>query len=259
MSWAVEVGYFPRVGPDTIGWFKRQLIRTAIMSAKAIRERWPRATLLWAEPLVHIAPHDQRRATLRAAEQARQGQFEAYDWIVGKADPELGGDPSLADAMGLNYYPHNQWYFQGPTIPMGHHEYRPLSDMLIEVAERYGKPLFLSETGAEGSARPSWLHYVGGEVREAIGRGADSAASAGTRSRLTPDGTIAGTPKPGSCRPSPRKARATSTSPCSRSSRRSANSRCLTASRTPGGDQGPILTPVSAFLPLPTRAVFLRR
>src|SRR6476661_4694678 len=54
---------------------------------------------------------------------------------------------------------------------MGHHEYRPLGDMLVEVAERYGKPIFLSETGAEGSARPSWLHYVCGGVRDAMNRG----------------------------------------------------------------------------------------
>ena len=26
ISWAVEVGYFPRVGPDQVGWFKRQLV-----------------------------------------------------------------------------------------------------------------------------------------------------------------------------------------------------------------------------------------
>jgi hypothetical protein len=56
---------------------------------------------------------------------------------------------------------------------MGHHEYRPLADMLIEVAERYGKPIFLSETGAEGSGRASWFHYVCSEVRDAMGRGAD--------------------------------------------------------------------------------------
>jgi hypothetical protein len=54
---------------------------------------------------------------------------------------------------------------------MGHHEYRPLADMLVEVAERYGKPIFLSETGAEGSARASWLHYVCSEVRRAMDRG----------------------------------------------------------------------------------------
>src|SRR3954470_22364360 len=29
MSWAIEEGYFPPVGPDEVGWFKRQLVRTA--------------------------------------------------------------------------------------------------------------------------------------------------------------------------------------------------------------------------------------
>jgi beta-glucosidase/6-phospho-beta-glucosidase/beta-galactosidase len=173
LSWAIEVGYFPRVGPKQVGWFKRQLIKAAISAAKAIRERWPSAAILWAEPLVHIAPHSHRRPEMRAAEAARQGQFEAYDWIIGRAEPELGGDPSLIDAIGLNFYPHNQWYLNGPTIPMGHHEYRPLADILLEVAERYGKPIFLSETGAEGSGKPSWFHYVCSEVRAATSRGAD--------------------------------------------------------------------------------------
>jgi len=173
LSWAVDDGYFPPVGPGQRGWFKDQLVRTAISAAKAIRERWPHATIVWAEPLIHIAPHDRRRATVRAAKENLQGMYEAYDWIVGLARPELGGDTSLVDVVGWNFYPHNQWYFQGPTIPMGHHEYRPLADMLIETAERYGKPIFLSETGAEGSAKPSWLHYVCSEVRDAMDRGAD--------------------------------------------------------------------------------------
>jgi beta-glucosidase/6-phospho-beta-glucosidase/beta-galactosidase len=172
MSWAIEDGYFPPIGPDEVGWFKRQLVKTAIRAARAIRERWPRATLAWAEPLIHIAPRNPRRPEVRAAEQSRLGQFEFYDWITGRCDPGLGGDPSLVDLIGLNFYPHNQWFFEGPTIPMGHHEYRPLADMLVEVAERYRKPLFLSETGAEGSARPSWLHYVCSEVRDALDRGA---------------------------------------------------------------------------------------
>jgi len=173
LSWAIDDGYFPQVGPEQRGWFKRQLVRAAITSAKAIKQRWPGATIVWAEPLIHIAPHDRRRQTVRAARQNLQGMYEAYDWILGRAEPDLGGDPSLADVIGLNFYPHNQWYFEGPTVPMGHHEYRPLADMLVEMAERYGKPIFLSETGAEGSAKPSWLHYVCGEVRDAMDRGAD--------------------------------------------------------------------------------------
>jgi beta-glucosidase/6-phospho-beta-glucosidase/beta-galactosidase len=171
VCWAVESGYFPQVGPKKRGWLKRQLVTAWIAATKAIREQWPRTVVVGAEPLIHVAPHDRRRSTMREAEQNRSGMFEAYDWILGKAEPALGGDRSQIDVIGLNYYPHNQWYWKGPTVPMGHHEYRPLADMLVEVAERYEKPLFLSETGAEGSGRPAWLHYVCDEVREAMRRG----------------------------------------------------------------------------------------
>jgi hypothetical protein len=171
LSWAIDDGYFPHVGPDQRGWFKGQLVRAAIASARAVKQRWPSSTIVWAEPLIHIAPHDRRRETIRAAEANLSGMYEAYDWILGLAKPELGGDPSFADVVGVNFYPHNQWYFEGPTIPMGHHEYRPLSDMLVEFSERYQKPVFISETGAEGSARAAWLHYVCDEVREAQRRG----------------------------------------------------------------------------------------
>lgn len=173
MAWAVNEGYFPPIGPKEHGWFKRQLITTAIMAARAIRRHAPDAVIIGAEPLIHVAPHNQRRSTIRAAEQNRGGMFEAYDWMMGLAQPELGGDPSLIDVIGLNYYPHNQWYWEGPTIPLGHHEYRALADMLLEIANRYRKPIFLAETGAEGSGRASWLHYIGNQVRDAIDQGAD--------------------------------------------------------------------------------------
>lgn len=173
LSWAVDDGYFPQVGPKQRGWFKDQLVRTGISAARAIKQHWPATTIIWAEPLIHIAPHDQRRNTIRAAQENLRGMYEAYDWIMGIARPELGGDRSLVDVVGWNFYPHNQWYFDGPTVPMGHHEYRPLADMLVEMADRYGKPVFLSETGAEGTGKGSWLHYVSNEVREAMTRGAD--------------------------------------------------------------------------------------
>ena len=86
---------------------------------------------------------------------------------------ENGRTLIAARCLGWNFYPHNQWYYRGPTIPMGHHEYRSLADMLLDMAERYDKPTFLSETGAEGTGKPSWLHYVCSEVRDGLGRGAD--------------------------------------------------------------------------------------
>jgi hypothetical protein len=119
LSWAVDDGYFPQVGTGQRGWFKRQLVRTGIMAAKAIKQRWPESTIVWAEPLIHIAPHDRRRRTARAAQQNLKGMYEAYDWILGLAEPELGGDRSLVDVMGWNFYPHNQWYFHGSDCPDG--------------------------------------------------------------------------------------------------------------------------------------------
>jgi beta-glucosidase/6-phospho-beta-glucosidase/beta-galactosidase len=171
LTWAVETGYFPPDVAQKGGWFKRQLVRAAIAGARAMRAAEPECRFIWAEPLIHVAPRDHTDAEIRDANNYRLAQYEAYDLLMGRAEPELGGSPDLIDAIGLNFYPHNQWYYHGPTVPMGHHEYRALADMLVEVAERFGKPIFIAETGAEGSGRPAWLHYVCDEVREAMRRG----------------------------------------------------------------------------------------
>ena len=171
-TWAVRNGYFSTSAPGEPGVFKRHLVRTAIAGIDAMRSVDGDCRFVWAEPLIHVAPPpDGSEADARAAEEHRLAQFEAFDLLMGLRDPELGGRPDLVDAIGLNFYPDNQWYREGSTIPLGFHDYRPLSEMLVEVWQRYGKPIFLSETGAEGSARPAWLHYVCGEVREAIRQG----------------------------------------------------------------------------------------
>ncbi|HTH27093.1 MAG TPA: hypothetical protein VL918_01320 [Sphingobium sp.] len=170
-TWAVETDYFPPLGTQKGGWFKRQLVRCAIAGVEAMRAAEPECRFIWAEPLIHVAPRDHSSAERRQAEAYRLAQFEAYDLLTGMIEPELGGRPDMVDVIGLNFYPHNQWYYSGPTVPMGHHEYRALADMLVEVARRYGKPIFLAETGAEGSGRPAWLHYVCDEVRAAMAQG----------------------------------------------------------------------------------------
>jgi hypothetical protein len=45
--------------------------------------------------------------------------------------------------------------------------------MLIEMVQRYQKPILISETGAEGTGKASWLHYVCNEVRDVMATGAD--------------------------------------------------------------------------------------
>ena len=56
-------------------------------------------------------------------------------------------------------------------MAMGHSLYRPLRQLLAEVGARYGRPMVISETGAEGGNAAGWLRYVCGEVRAARRRG----------------------------------------------------------------------------------------
>jgi beta-glucosidase/6-phospho-beta-glucosidase/beta-galactosidase len=170
-AWAVNSGYFPRQHDWEPGWVKGRLVAAALQAVEAIRATDPQSRIFWAEPLIHIVPRSDDPADVAAAEQHRLSQFGACEMLLGQSVPELGGGDHAADAVGLNFYPDNQWIKDGSTIPLGHHDYRPLSDMLVEAHQRLGKPLFISETGCERSARPSWLHYVSSEVREAQRRG----------------------------------------------------------------------------------------
>jgi beta-glucosidase/6-phospho-beta-glucosidase/beta-galactosidase len=147
---------------------KRQLVRASIAAIEAIRAVDESARILHAEPLVHVAPNDPDVAEeIAAAAAVHAFQYQAMDMLTGRLAPELGGKPEYLDVLGLNYYPDNQWLLSGNTIPMGHHRYRPMRELLQECYSRYRRPLFISETGAEGSARPAWLYYVVREVRAA--------------------------------------------------------------------------------------------
>ena len=168
--WAWAGGEVAHFGPRCAGRgleLKRQLARASIAATDAVRRVAPEARFLHAEPGIHVEPKSRHPDDVVAAEDYRLAQFEALDMVSGRAAPELGGHPACLDIVGINFYPHNQWYFEGPTIPMGHHAFRPLRELLAEVHARYRRPLVLAETGAEGTARASWLHYVCSEVRAA--------------------------------------------------------------------------------------------
>jgi beta-glucosidase/6-phospho-beta-glucosidase/beta-galactosidase len=170
-AWAVNNGHFAWGKGAPTGWVKRHLVIAALAAVEAIRSADPECRIFWAEPLVHILPRNDEPEVAEAARLHRESQFESCDMLLGRLAPELGGGDHGADAIGLNYYPDNQWIKDGSTIPLGHHDYVPLSDLLVEAYERFRKPLFISETGCERSARPSWFHYVCSEVREAQSRG----------------------------------------------------------------------------------------
>jgi hypothetical protein len=151
---------------------KRQLVRAYLAAVDGILDVDRRARFVTAEPLINVVSGSDDPGETAAAEAHRLSQFEALDMITGRVAPELGGAPGFLDLCGLNIYPHNQWYLNGSTIPMGHHAYRSLRDMFAEASARYDRPIFIAETGAEGNARPYWLYHVCGEIRAAMQLGA---------------------------------------------------------------------------------------
>jgi beta-glucosidase/6-phospho-beta-glucosidase/beta-galactosidase len=148
---------------------KKQLVRAALAAIAAIREADPRARIAFADPVINVLP--QSPASRASAEAARLAQYEAFDMLTGRQAPELGGSPDAIDLVGVNYYSDNQWYIGGKTIAPGDEAYRPFCDLLRETYARYGKPLFVAETGAEGDARASWLGYVCDQVFAALNEG----------------------------------------------------------------------------------------
>ncbi|MBD3738198.1 MAG: beta-glucosidase [Pseudomonas balearica] len=150
---------------------KHQLIRASIAAIEAIRAVEPRARFVQVDPAIHISAQVLRPAAQREAENARQAQFEAWDMLCGKAWPGLGGKPEYLDIVGVNYYSANQWYLGGDTIVRGHPDYRPFRGILKEIHRRYGRPILVAETGAEGDLRGDWLRYVSEQVGLALQQG----------------------------------------------------------------------------------------
>ncbi len=155
---------------------KRRLVETWIAGARAVRAVLPSARVLASDPMIHVLARPGRSADEPGAAGHRAAQYAALDMITGRTAPELGGSEELLDAIGLNYYVHNQWWYpggHGSVIAPSSLEYRPLRDMLRDWYERFRKPVFIAETGIEDDERPAWLAYVGHEARAARRLGVD--------------------------------------------------------------------------------------
>ncbi len=162
-------GHFAPCGRGRGVDWKRQLVRLCVEGSRALRGVDPRARLVHADPAIHIAPKD--AADRAVAERHRLSMFEAWDMIAGRRAPELGGSPDLLDVVGVNFYADNQWVHDGPRLVPGAPGHRPLRDMLAENFARYGRPIVVTETGAEGAEGPGWLRGVAGEVAAARNAG----------------------------------------------------------------------------------------
>jgi len=177
VAWAAgEMGHiypFLRGRGDEL---KEQLVRATIAGIEAIWDVSPHARICHVDPVFNVVADPARPHERAVAEANRQSQYQAWDMLCGRQAAHLGGGDKYLDIVGVNYYPWNQWiYFTpeeaGPLLPRSHSAYRPFRDILREVFARYQRPLFVSETGAEGDARPDWLWYVSAEVGAALRQG----------------------------------------------------------------------------------------
>jgi beta-glucosidase/6-phospho-beta-glucosidase/beta-galactosidase len=153
---------------------KRQLVRASIEAIVAMRQVNPAVRIFQIDPLINVVPSSSRPEDVAAAESYRCSQFQAFDMILGREQKELGGRDDLIDAIGVNYYIHNQFIWYGSSsslIVPSDPRYRHIGVMLQEVYERYQRPLFIAETGIEDETRPAWLRYVCKEVYEALAAG----------------------------------------------------------------------------------------
>ena len=155
---------------------KRQLVRATIAVCEAVWDVDRRARFLYPEPVVRVFPPRSRPDLADEAESYNRAQYEAWDMIAGRLEPELGGAEKYLDIVGMNYYHANQWehtqdrlrWEDEPRDP----RWVPFHRMVLEASRRYARPLCISETGHFGAGRGRWILEIAREVAEACRQGA---------------------------------------------------------------------------------------
>ena len=166
-----DMGHINPFARHSGGRLKAQLVRAALAGSRAVRSAVPDARLLQVEPIINIIPRPGHDEDAADCVRLNGGQWEAWDMIAGRRDPELGGSEDLLDVIGVNFYWNNQWLHHGMPVSPYDERWIPLRHLLKNVHERYRRPLFIAETSCEGDRRAPWFRYVAEEVREAIRMG----------------------------------------------------------------------------------------
>jgi beta-glucosidase/6-phospho-beta-glucosidase/beta-galactosidase len=153
---------------------KRRLVQAVLAGIAAVRAVDPRARFLHVEPVVHVvAPHEQPELA-DLAERIAGYQWQVWDLIAGRLDPQLGGHADALDLVGVNHYHSGQWE-AGTERRLRWHEgdprRRPFSALLQAAWDRYRRPLIVAETSHIGVGRARWLDEVAGEVASARAAG----------------------------------------------------------------------------------------
>lgn len=152
------------------GWeMKYALMKAYISGIKAMKHVDKNLLVLTTEPLVNIVPD--LPATPEQMEEAltiHELQFQVAAILEGTHCPELGGNPTLADMHGLNFYHNNQWIAGSfKHLPWANESndirWKPLHQLMEDHYLRFKKPLVLSETSHPKEHRPDWLRFINRE------------------------------------------------------------------------------------------------
>ena len=154
---------------------KRQLVRGAAAGIEAIWNVDRRARIVHVDPVIKVFPRRDRPDLVAEALQYDQSQFEAWDMLSGRTEPQLGGRPEYLDVMGLNFYHSNQWEQGGDRLRWEDEprddRWVPLHQLLAGLYQRYQRPICLGETSHFGSGRARWIREIGKEIAAALRAG----------------------------------------------------------------------------------------
>ncbi|MDP9397209.1 MAG: glycosyltransferase, partial [Actinomycetota bacterium] len=183
-------GFWPpyRQGLPGLVTLLRNVLPAVTEAARCWREVLPSARHVWVDTCEHHAGTP--GAPAEFADVANDRRFVALDLVIGHdLDPdrrpflrslvEAGGEPLLeldpltVDVLGLDYYPHSEWYFdadggRAPSpYPVG------FAAVAEQYARRYPLSLALTETNIRGlpSDRVTWLRYMLEQYELAQSRG----------------------------------------------------------------------------------------
>jgi beta-glucosidase/6-phospho-beta-glucosidase/beta-galactosidase len=148
---------------------KRQLVRAGIAATEAIWDVDPQARIIWADPIINVVAPLDKPWLAAQAEAATASQFEAWDMIAGRVQPELGGDPKYLDIIGGNFYHNNQW--EVDTGEKIHWHIRPFDErwvpfrhLVARLYRRYERPVYVAETSHIGVGRAQWVRELSDEI-----------------------------------------------------------------------------------------------
>jgi beta-glucosidase/6-phospho-beta-glucosidase/beta-galactosidase len=183
-----EISFFSWIGADRGVWapflkgqrngflMKSQLVRAVIEATKKIKQYDNDTKFIAIDPFMRREPVGKFDAIVKrfCSYFNSHTRFEAWDMIFGYKHAHLGGNPTLVDYIGVNYYQHNQeWVKHNNNAKLVYDmmdwnstDRQSLVDFLEPVYTRYNKPIIITETGSYGKYRKRWWTRLNEEVHE---------------------------------------------------------------------------------------------